>query len=374
LFVRGAVYFRKTVKTKLLIVPILILLAGFVSAAQKAAVPPLLWSCPMHPDVLEERKGKCPICKMNLTPVRLDYVWSCPVHSVIDEANPGKCPICRRDLVQMTVSLTFTCADRPKINSVNPGKCSDGTNMIRRHTARAHGNHSPQHGGLFFMAADNWHHLEGTVPEDNVFRLHLYDDYSKALPTDQMKQASGVVEKQGAAFPLRLSADGKYLEAKVNGLVPPAEVAAKVRFKAGGPEYRFDFAFQQISQDRNSTTAAAGVMSALAIDIPEKAADILALLSERNRQIQELIEKGSFGEIYVPAFQAKDLALALELQTKQMSVKAQKTVTLATERLVRSAWQLDAYGDLGDRNLITGAYEVFSNAVKELEAAFGTGR
>ena len=57
-----------------------------------------------------------------------------------------------------------------------------------------------------------------------------------------------------------------------------------------------------------------------------------------------------------------------------MSVKAQKTVTLATERLVRSAWQLDAYGDLGDRNLITGAYEVFSSAVKELEAAFGTGR
>jgi hypothetical protein len=361
------------VKRKLLILPILILLSGFVSAAQKAALPPLLWSCPMHPDVLEEHKGKCPICKMNLTPVRLDYVWSCPVHSVIDEANPGKCPICRRDLVQMTVSLTFTCADRPKINSVNPGKCSDGTDMIRRHTARAHGNHSPQHGGLFFMAADNWHHLEGTVPEVNVFRLHLYDDYSKVLAADQMKQASGVVEKQGAAFPLKVSPDGKYLEATVNGLVPPAELVAKVRFKAGGPEYRFDFAFQQISQEGSSTASGAGVMNALAIEIPEKATDILALLSERNRQIQELIEKGSFGEIYVPAFQAKDLALALELQTKQMSVKAQKTVTLATERLVRSAWQLDAYGDLGDRNLITGAYEVFSSAVKELEAAFAAG-
>jgi len=184
-----------------------------------------------------------------------------------------------------------------------------------------------------------------------------------------------VVEKQGTTVPLKLSADGKYLEAKVIGLVPPAQTVAKVRFKAGGPEYRFDFAFQELSQDRNSTTsAAAGVMSALAIDIPEKAVDILSMLSERNRQIQDLIEKGSFGEIYVPAFQAKDLALALELQTKQMSVKAQKTVTLATERLVRSAWQLDAYGDMGDRNLITGAYEVFSNAVRELEVAFAARR
>src|SRR5438128_1248053 len=117
---------------------------AFKAFAEAADLPPISWSCPMHPDVIEAKKGKCPICGMNLVAVRLDYIWSCPVHSVIDEAQPGKCPICRRDLVQMTVALSFTCANNPKIDQLNPGKCSDGTAMTPKHTVRAHGNHSPQ--------------------------------------------------------------------------------------------------------------------------------------------------------------------------------------------------------------------------------------
>src|ERR1051326_949275 len=109
--------------------------------AGETDLPPISWSCPMHPDVIEDKKGKCPICGMNLVAVRLDYIWSCPVHSVVDETHPGKCPICRRDLVQVTVALTFTCAGNPKISRLNPGKCVDGTPMIPQHTMRAHGNH-----------------------------------------------------------------------------------------------------------------------------------------------------------------------------------------------------------------------------------------
>src|ERR1041385_632144 len=116
---------------------ICILACTFVSAAQKLELPELSWTCPMHPDVVEAAKGKCPICKMNLVPVRLDYTYSCPVHSVIDEPHEGKCPICRRDLVKVTVALTFTCANRPEINRTSPGKCPDGSATIPRHTARA---------------------------------------------------------------------------------------------------------------------------------------------------------------------------------------------------------------------------------------------
>jgi len=42
------------------------------TAPQSANLPPLSWTCPMHPDVLEDKKGTCPICKMDLVPVRLD--------------------------------------------------------------------------------------------------------------------------------------------------------------------------------------------------------------------------------------------------------------------------------------------------------------
>ena len=46
-------------------------------------VPPVSMTCPMHPDVVDSTPGSCPICKMNLVPVRLESVWTCPVHAVV---------------------------------------------------------------------------------------------------------------------------------------------------------------------------------------------------------------------------------------------------------------------------------------------------
>ena len=92
------------------------------TAPQSANLPPLSWTCPMHPDVLEDKKGTCPICKMDLVPVRLDAVWSCPVHSVIAESKPGKCPIDKRDLIQVTVAVSWTCPGATE--STEPGSVS----------------------------------------------------------------------------------------------------------------------------------------------------------------------------------------------------------------------------------------------------------
>src|ERR1044071_8614116 len=69
------------------------------------ALPALSYTCIHHPDVLETKPGTCPICKLELVPVRLDGAWMCPVHSAVIESTTGTCRLCGRALIPVTVSL-----------------------------------------------------------------------------------------------------------------------------------------------------------------------------------------------------------------------------------------------------------------------------
>lgn len=390
------------------------LLAVFVSvvalqsvSAQQPKLPPVSYICPMpgDEDVIEDKAGSCPKCGMELEGIRLDTVYTCLTNTAIIREQPGKCPTDGRPLVPMTMSLSFVCPNAPDVKeSINPGTCPDGSAKQKKYSPRAHGNHNPQHGGGFFMAPDNWHHLEGAYYASGAFRLYLYDDFTKPLPLQDVRATKArLILKDGQEVPL--VRNGRFLEAKLGKLPLPVSVQAKVKFQETSPEHQFDFTFEKFSVDApvpaapastttmtNATTPTAAPPPStdaatagppllevaatpadaglVPLPIPETVPEMLAQLKTRNEQIKAFIDRGAFAAVYVPAFQAKDVALALDAKKTELSPDKQRALSPAVNRLIRSAYLLDAFGDLGNKQQIVEAYARFSGAVQEIDAAF----
>ena len=409
--------------------------------ARDAAAPPVAapvsMTCPMHPDIVESRPGSCPLCRMALVPVRLSAAWSCPLHPGVLRDEGGNCPICRRPLNRVTVSLTWTCPADPKVDALERGTCADGTRMVLRRTLRAHGDHNPRHGGQFFMAPDNWHHLEGTHPGARVFRLYVYDDFARPLGAAQLGAITArAVTRETfdpttrtaidvTSFPLKPSRDGSYLEARLDGVTLPLSVTAKVRLKPELPEYRFDFTFAATTREpprqaapppaarttaaTPSTGGSASTSAKATADrtadgslnpndktaaatpppVPDTAAEpgpldvtpipttmneLVAQLQLRRRHVDELIAAGNLGAVWVPAFQAKELAVALEQHVLHLDPARRETAADARARIVRFAWLLDAIGDVGNRQQLVDANAAFTRAVDDVGQAFAGGR
>lgn len=228
--------------------------AGF-DAAQRA-LPELLYTCPMHADVLEDGPGTCPACKMKLEPVRIETeLWyACPLHAVTLSQTPGMCPLDKRQKMPVVVTVHWVCDRSPYEKLMEPGQCADGTARREAHQIRAHGDHNPRHGGQFYMAADNWHHVEGTYPRPGLFRVFFYDNFSR--PIDASAFTARLLDAKQQPIALKPGAENNTLEAVLASEPLPLKIALEVTFDKSQRPNHFDFQFNGLSIDTSARTRA----------------------------------------------------------------------------------------------------------------------
>jgi len=253
----------------------------------------------------------------------------------------------------------------------------------------AHMDHGPRHGGRVFMAPDSFHHIEGAYPETGVFRLYATDNYRE--PVDVTFWMGRVVLEEEydpdtdefievKSFPLLPSPDGGYLEAEVGELSVPAEFITKIQLVEDYPEDRFDFIFSEYSTTALAADAAVSpapdapgslpLAERIRPRIPEATSDLVADIGARNEEIRTLVAEGGFTEIFIPALQSKELALALHDRADTLSVRDRNNVRIAVRSLVRAAWLLDWYGDLGNKQQVSDAYDILNEAVIEIDRVY----
>ena len=113
--------------------------------------------------------------------------------------------------------------------------------------------HEPKHGGVFFMAPDRAHHLEGVLLPAGTFKVYLYDDYTRPIPAEGF-EAEMQVDGSGEASKLKLfldAADGTLSIRDLPALRFPVDLTVWITFpgRSGAPPRTelFSFSFDGFS-------------------------------------------------------------------------------------------------------------------------------
>ena len=178
----------------------------------------------LHPKI----DGKSHRTVFQVDPSSFSEVFLCPMRCEKDKvyAKAGKCPVCK---------------------------------MQMKHPQSAHADHSAKHGGLLFMASNNWHHIEGVLPKADEFRLYLYNDHTKPISAKPFAEGSFIevmrvdAERKALGDPVKVpfvsAPDGAYLRAAIPaGMTLPIDVTVRLKFEGKDRPDLYNFTFDDVSK------------------------------------------------------------------------------------------------------------------------------
>lgn len=134
-----------------------------------------------------------------------------------------------------------------------PGKCPKCGMDIQ--DVKSHTDHEAKHGGWFFMAPDQKHHLEGTLSASNEFRIYFYDEYTKPIGADKFTAEAktwnkGASESDRKPLKLAPAPDKSFLTGTVDATIKmPLSIKVFIDFKDGQKAQVFDFDFTEPSME-----------------------------------------------------------------------------------------------------------------------------
>ena len=373
-----------------------------------------IYWCPMRGNPCELKDfagpGECPECWMELKTKRslmegkdlapqtaewkmkeegLIPIYWCPNrgrpdHSLVDYSQPASCPTCGTPLAhkaQFETQHTWTCVtplcEKKGELYYGPGLCSACGQPV---AGMGHMDHTPVHGGWQFFMADNlYHHLEGTMPQPGLFKLYLYDDWKVPLDArnvagklyiEQKNESTGEVTETEYVLEVQKEGD-TFLIANVPKDFP---LAFYTKIFLAGEEKRFDFEFDELTQEPENTDIAANIRlhthERVPVEIPPTVDGIVREILRRDRNLQSLMQAKDWFGLHYPAFDAKDFVAALADRQDGLNVRQRGQLKTAIGLINRGANALDRAGDMADEPRVTQAYETFKEGVELLKQIY----
>lgn len=275
----------------------------------------------------------------------------------------------------------YVCPMHPNVTAEQNGQICYlcGMALVDGRIKRPHASHEPHNGGVFFMSRDNWHHVEGTLPDPGVFHLYVYDNYSLPMPTTMMSgrlvfqefwDQNGQEVRPPIATPLVPSPDGVSFTVVDDRLALERDFNVRLRFRPELPEEdRFDFTFYDYSRLETGRASARSPWTDTLV-LPETPGVLFDALLSRVSLVDGLLKQNRLNQLFYSALAAKDLALALLKNPGDLDEEKRAELNRAVTTIVRAAWRLDQYGDYGDRPGSEAAFRMMTDGVERIKALY----